>query len=91
MKEFLRKCPSCGHRFGIRLESKKLVDRESDTERIVHNVVVRAAYGRDFRIIPAGVTYDEDIPIERERFDVTFECHHCHHTWTETVTKVQRE
>ncbi len=85
----MRKCPGCGHRFAVRLQSKKLVDTEHDTERMMHDVVVLARSGRDSRVIPAGVTF-EDVPIEREKFDVTFECHHCHHRWTETVFKVEK-
>jgi predicted RNA-binding Zn-ribbon protein involved in translation (DUF1610 family) len=89
VREFLRMCPACGRRFMVRLQSKKLVDVEHDTERVAHDVVVIARGGRDARMIPAGVTYEE-VPIEREEFDVTFECHHCHHTWTEKVAKLQK-
>ena len=89
MREFLRRCPACGHRFTVRLRSKKLVDKEEGTERIAHDVVVLAQGGINSRVIPAGVTY-EDVPIERDEFAVTFECGKCHHAWTETVTKVER-
>ena len=89
MREFLRRCPACGKRFTVRLQGRKLVDVEQDTERIAHDVVVLARGGRDSRVIPAGVTY-VDVPIEREKFEVTFECHHCHHKWTETVLKVEK-
>lgn len=47
------------------------------------------AISGNFAPVPAGVTY-EDVSIEREKFDVTFECHHCHHKWTETVFKVEK-
>ena len=73
----------------MRLQSKKLTNTEQDTEHIAHDVVVLARGGKDSRAIPVGVTY-EDVPIEREKFDVTFECHHCHHKWTETVSKVEK-
>jgi predicted nucleic acid-binding Zn-ribbon protein len=89
LREFLRRCPACGRRFFVRLQSKKLADVEQGTERIAHDVVVVARGPMDSRVIPAGVTY-EDVPIEREEFDVTFECHHCRHRWTETVTKSER-
>ena len=85
----MRRCPACGRRFVVRLQSKKLVDIEQGTERIVHNVVVRSNDPKRPTVYPAGVTY-EDVPIEREKFDVTFECHHCHHKWTETVFKVEK-
>jgi hypothetical protein len=71
----------------IKLQSKKLVNTEESTEHIPHDVVVRGERGA--RVIPAGVTY-EDVPIERETFEATFECHHCHHKWTETVVKAEK-
>ena len=73
----------------MRLQSKKLVDTEASTEHIAHDVVVLARGGKGYAAIPAGVTF-EDVPIEREAFEVTFECHNCHHGWTETVTKVEK-
>ncbi len=89
MREFLRRCPACGQRFTVRLQGRKLVETENDTERIAHDIVVLARSGRDSRVIPAGVTF-EDVPIEREKFEVTFECHNCHHEWSETVFKVEK-
>ncbi|MDE1853705.1 MAG: hypothetical protein KGI38_08165 [Thaumarchaeota archaeon] len=89
MREFLRRCPACGRRFTVRLQSKKLVDTEEHTERITHDIVILARGGRDSRVIPAGATF-EDVPIEVEKFDVTFECKSCHHKWTESVTKVEK-
>lgn len=85
----MRRCPACDRRFSVRLQSKKLVDAEQGTERITHDVVVVARGARDQRVLPAGVTF-EDVPIERETFDVTFECRNCHHKWTETVTRVEK-
>ena len=89
MREFLRRRPSCGRRFVVRLQSKKLVGLERHTERVVHDVGVASLDSKNPRVIPAGVTLEE-VPIERESFDVTFECRNCHHKWTETVTKVQK-
>ena len=89
MREFLQKCPSCGSHFSVRLQSRKLVDVQSGTERITHEVVVPSLDPGRPSVNPASVTY-EDVPIEREEFDVTFEGHHCHHTWTEKVRKVQK-
>jgi transcription elongation factor Elf1 len=86
----MRRCPACGHRFVVRLQSKKLVNAEEGTERIAHDVVVLAEGGRDARVLPAGVTY-QDVPIERETFEVTYECHHCHHRWSESVVKTEKK
>ena len=87
MREFSRRCPASGHLFVVRLQSKKLADRQTGTKRMVRDVV--SHYAKESHLIPAGMTYEE-VPIEREKFDVTFECHHCHHKWTETVYKVEK-
>lgn len=73
----------------VRLQSKKIVDTEQQTERIAHDVVAFSYGGRGSAVVPAGVTF-EDVPVEQETFEVTFECHHCRHRWTETVTKVEK-
>ena len=88
MREFLRRCPGCGRRLVVRLQSKRLADRETGKELMAHDVVVMH-YAKESHFIPAGVTYEE-VPIEKEKFDVTFECHHCHHRWMETVFKVEK-
>lgn len=89
MRELLRRCPSCGRRFTVRIESKKLVDAEQGSERVVHDVVVVPILaGSGSRTAPVGVAYGE-IPIEREEFDVTYECKNCHHEWTERISKVE--
>jgi hypothetical protein len=67
------------------MQSKKLVDTEEGIERMARQPVVRAIGGT----IPAGVIH-EDVPFEREKFDVTFECHHCHRRWIETVSTVEK-
>ena len=86
MRKFLLRCPACGRRFVVRLQSKKLVNLEEGTEKITHNITVKDPYGRGF--IP-GVVYTEDVPTFVESFNVAYECHNCHHKWTEAVTNVE--
>ena len=89
MRELLRRCPSCGRRFTVRLQSRTLKDVQRDIERVMHDVVVVARSGRDARVIPVDVVF-EDVPIEREFFDVVYECRNCRRRWTETLTKVEK-
>jgi hypothetical protein len=89
MKELLRKCPSCGRRFVLKIDSKKLVDVQHSTERLI----------RDFSTYPfsrqqsgavqgwVDVKTTEDVPIELDEYEVTYDCRHCHHTWTEKLTE----
>ncbi len=32
----------------------------------------------------------EEVPVERETFEVAYECGHCHHAWTENLTVVEK-
>jgi len=90
--DFLRKCPGCGRRFTVSVEKKTLVDTERDVERHVHYV---STYPPTGKVLGAGgapvVTQtEEDIPIERESFQVQYTCKHCHHEWSETLSVVHK-
>lgn len=41
-------------------------------------------------MMPVGAVTVE-IPIERDTFEVTYECKHCHHQWKETLVVVKKE
>jgi hypothetical protein len=84
--EFLRRCPACGRRFSVRVERKVLVEREADTERILHNVAIVRVRGG---LIPAEAVAEE-VPIERDTFEISYECKHCHHEWSEKVPVVKK-
>jgi len=89
LREFLRRCPSCGRRFQARIKGKKLVDAEQDTERLVLDFLV-GGMGNPRAASPVTATTVEELPIERETFDISYECKHCHHRWTEEVTVTER-
>ena len=93
--EFLRRCPSCGKRFAVRVDSKVLVDRALGSEKIVHNIVTGmvGGFGRGYSMgnFPTIIATTEDVPIERDTFDIFYECKHCHHQWSEKLTVVRKE
>ncbi|QQG49457.1 MAG: hypothetical protein HY247_03930 [archaeon] len=82
----MRRCPSCGRHFSVELTSKKVLSVEDDTERVMHDIIVRAPRGQ---VLGPIVTY-EDVPIERESIEIGYECRHCHHQWKETIIKIQK-
>jgi DNA-directed RNA polymerase subunit RPC12/RpoP len=87
--EFLRRCPSCGRRFSIRVERRVLVDKENDTTRIVHDIIIpRTSRGGGF-IAAAAVA--EEVPIERDTFEVSYECKRCGHEWSEKLVVVKKD
>ncbi|MDV3277803.1 MAG: hypothetical protein LYZ69_04965 [Nitrososphaerales archaeon] len=91
--DFMRKCPSCGRRLIVRHTSKKLIGSERDAERILHDIVVvnRGGMTSSGSVwASANAMTVEEVPIEREEFEVSYECRHCHHKWSETFTKVSR-
>jgi hypothetical protein len=69
----------------VRIKSKKLVGVDQDTERVVHNVLV-GGLATPTAASPVSAATVEEIPIDRETFDISYECKHCHHKWTEEVT-----
>ncbi|HUI85676.1 MAG TPA: hypothetical protein VLY21_00780 [Nitrososphaerales archaeon] len=88
VKEFFRRCPACGKRFSVRLEKKVLTKDEHGVEETAYDVVL--GWSATSQVLPAPVTHQE-IPVERETFDLTYECVHCHHEWTETINVVQKD
>jgi len=87
--QFLRKCPACGRRFRLKATSRRLVDTQSDVERIVRAVAVLPPTSLGMMGMPQ--IYAEavqEVPVERETFDVACECGHCGNRWTETLTEV---
>ena len=90
MREFLLRCPACGRRFAVRLQRKKLGGcRRGCRTKIMHDVVVVARGFRESRVIPDGSRF-EQVPIERETFDLTYKCRNCQHEWSETVRTVEK-
>jgi hypothetical protein len=88
--EFFRRCPNCGRRFVVKVDKEVLVDREEDTIKQTHDLVMpRSTMGGRAMMPVAAVTLD--IPIERDTFEVTYECKHCHHQWKETLVVVKKE
>ncbi len=88
MKSILLKCPCCGKRFGVKRLTKKLVDKEASVEEVSRDFVGSpGGYGR------AGQVYvrdTEEVPIQRDEYEVSYECSRFGHEWTDTVTVVER-
>jgi predicted RNA-binding Zn-ribbon protein involved in translation (DUF1610 family) len=87
IKAFFRHCPSCGRRFEIRLESKKLLNEDrvttmvSPTEANVRTgLIAGPATGTS---APLMVGTDVPITIDIESFQYTYKCKHCGHEWSE--------
>lgn len=86
--EFLRRCPSCGKRFSIRAERKELIDRETDSIRVMHDVVTMRTQ-RGGGIIPVGAVAEE-VPVERDTIRISYQCNHCHHSWSEDIPVITK-
>ncbi|HLQ06292.1 MAG TPA: hypothetical protein VK126_00890 [Nitrososphaerales archaeon] len=88
--EFFRRCPNCGRRFVVKVDKEVLVDSERDTIKQIHDLAMpRATMGGGAMMPVAAVTIE--VPIERDTFEVTYECKHCHHQWKETLVVVKKE
>lgn len=86
---FLRKCPSCGRRFGVKLLGKKLVDEQSETETEGMNITV-APHPIQGGQVSSTMNLDERITYTTDRFELSLRCSKCGHAWTERSMKVKR-
>jgi DNA-directed RNA polymerase subunit RPC12/RpoP len=77
VKSFFRHCPSCGHRFEVRLVSKKLIDAEASLEREEFAAAVPVNPPMPLLL------KDEANIVDIEEFEYTYKCKHCGHQWSE--------
>ncbi|HEV2227262.1 MAG TPA: hypothetical protein VGR56_10730 [Nitrososphaerales archaeon] len=88
--EFLKRCPNCGKRFVVKVDREVLVDKEEDTVKMVHDLAMPRAVAGGGSFMPvAAVTFE--VPIERDTFEVSYECKHCQHQWKETLVVVKKD
>lgn len=89
VREFFRHCPSCGHRFTIRIVSKEKVGEREVTEYEPKGQM-DVSPGLKFAT-PAEDTADltEGIPIyvDVKTFSYKYKCSRCGHQWTEVREK----
>ena len=99
IKTFFRHCPSCGRRFEIRLESKKLVKEERVTTMLNQSESsVRSSFisgpatatgaGSAPPLLVGGET---PITVDVDSFQYTYKCKHCGHEWSEVRQEERSE
>jgi DNA-directed RNA polymerase subunit RPC12/RpoP len=88
--EFFRRCPNCGKRFVVKVDKEVLVGSENDTVKEIRDFAMPRTTMGGGAMMPVGAVTVE-IPIERDTFEVTYECKHCHHQWKETLVVVKKE
>jgi DNA-directed RNA polymerase subunit RPC12/RpoP len=86
VKTFFRHCPSCGRRFEIRLESKRLIQREKYIEPGEATPV-----GHGGLMYPAVLEENAPTTVYLEEFQYTYKCKHCGHEWSELREKQDEE
>ena len=89
--DLLKKCPNCGKHFSVEKKGKKeLVSTEhhmehvdldlaSRTEGLMHDTSLQH---------PPPNQLSEEVAIETETFETSYECEHCHYKWTEKSVDV---
>ena len=84
---FLRTCPSCGHKFHVKLEGEKLVNAKSFAEPVDEDDVESDGIGGRIAVGPL-----HDPPIVHEKgvrtteirdYEDSFKCEKCGHEWVE--------
>src|SRR5574340_300502 len=93
LRTLFRFCPSCGRRFQIRLESKKLLaDRVEEVETTKAVGWLGSNYGARGYSMTQPLVVEEKVPatVDIEEFQYTYRCKHCGHVWSE-MHDVQRK
>jgi C4-type Zn-finger protein len=83
VRTFFRHCPSCGRRFEIRLENKKLLKEERVTTMLTQE---EAAARADLLMsTPPPLIVGGEVPVvvDVDSFQYTYRCKHCGHEWSE--------
>ncbi|MDG6909366.1 MAG: hypothetical protein JRN08_03260 [Nitrososphaerota archaeon] len=83
----LRKCPSCGSRFGVKSLGRKLIESERETEQVNTNPVALSITGGP-GIISDGV-YQVPLTVKRDEYSRDFECRKCGHRWSVKEEKTE--
>ena len=86
IRTFFRHCPSCGRRFEIRLEDKRLLKEERVTSMLTPteaNVRSELIAGPPPTAEPLLVGVGSPITVDLESFQYTYKCKHCGHEWFE--------
>ena len=76
----------------MKVDREVLVHSEEDSVKMVRDLAMpmpRITMGGG-SFMPVAVQTIE-IPIERDTFEVSYECKHCHHQWKETLVVVKKE
>jgi predicted RNA-binding Zn-ribbon protein involved in translation (DUF1610 family) len=85
----LKKCPSCGKRFSISAQGRKLVDDQIEHETTTSTVLMRTGSGRN-----AGsgnpMTTVVQVDMDRQTFETSYRCPKCGHSWVEKSTSVSK-
>lgn len=71
-------------------KGKKLVETEHHTERVVlEKAAERAGLVADASLrTPNPDIIEDEVPVETETFEVSYECAHCHYKWKEESVEV---
>ena len=74
----------------MKVDREVLVNSEKYTVKEVLDLTMpRTTMGGGSLMPVEAVTIE--IPIERDTFEVNYECKHCHHQWKETLVVVKKE
>lgn len=91
VRTLFRFCPSCGKRFHIKIESKKLLDDRMETRVQKVRASSDIQIGNRFQpTFPTILDVDVPVTVDIEDFEYSYKCKHCGHVWTEMHTQEGR-
>jgi DNA-directed RNA polymerase subunit RPC12/RpoP len=93
IRTFFRHCPSCGHRFEIRLVSKKEVSDERETLKAKEYTLAQSERKDSIFTLDSENPTTLEVPEIEEvmGFKYNYRCKHCGHEWSEEAVQIRRE
>jgi len=90
VRTFFRHCPSCGHRFEIRLISKREVGDEGETNSKDY-AVARDGWKESDLLLHGDLLPTVEVPVvEVKELRYNYICRHCGHEWSEKAIKTTK-
>ncbi|MGD0395697.1 MAG: hypothetical protein ABSB26_02145 [Nitrososphaerales archaeon] len=93
----VRTCPSCGHRFHVKLTDERVLSDKRTTEPVgkdgmmintgASSGIWGYPRGKVWSLTPGGAHEKETFTTVRKEFEDSFTCGHCGHQWSEKHTE----
>jgi len=93
VKTFFRHCPSCGHRFELRLVSREEIAEEGESLKAKERTISQSQRKETIQTLDPETPVSLSIPglEEIKELKYNYRCKHCGHEWSERAVQAIHE